>query len=94
MSIVTNKRDVSFLQPRFALVIMQVPSNLILGQIERPAWYLCGCMAAWGAISASTAAVQNFHGLLACRFLLGFLESAFFPGAVVSDVEAFFMLGW
>ncbi|KAF9504527.1 hypothetical protein BS47DRAFT_1374381 [Hydnum rufescens UP504] len=64
-------------------IIMQVPSNLILGQIKRPGWYLCGCMAAWGTISACTGAVQNFHGLLVCRFLLGFFESAFFPGAIV-----------
>lgn len=46
-------------------------------------------MAAWGAISACTAAVQNFGGLLACRFLLGFLESAFFPGAVVSGMKVY-----
>lgn len=59
---------------------MQVPSNLILGRIKRPAWYMCGCMGAWGALSAVTGTTQNFSGLVACRFFLGFLEAAFFPG--------------
>ncbi|KAK3058605.1 hypothetical protein LTR09_000169 [Extremus antarcticus] len=35
----------------------------------------------WGTISACTAAVHSFGGLLACRFFLGLVEAAFFPGA-------------
>lgn len=35
-----------------------------------------------GAVSACTAAVKNFQGLLLCRFFLGFLEAPFFPGAL------------
>lgn len=35
-----------------------------------------------GAVSACTAAVKDFHGLVACRFFLGFLEAPFFPGAL------------
>lgn len=57
---------------------MQVPSNLFLNKIGKPAMYLPGCMVVWGAISAATAATQNFGGLIACRFMLGFVEAAYF----------------
>lgn len=39
-------------------------------------------MAVWGVVSGATAAVQNYKGLLAVRFVLGFCEAPFFPGAV------------
>lgn len=65
-------------------ISMQVHSNVILSRVARPAYYLCGCMAVWGFLSACTAFTHNFTGLLLCRFLLGFVESAFYPGALVS----------
>lgn len=34
-------------------------------------------------VSACTAAVTNFTGLVICRFLLGLLEAPFFPGALL-----------
>lgn len=60
---------------------MQVPSNMVVSKIRLPAVYICAAVAIWGAISACTAAVTSFGGLLACRFMLGFVEAAFFPGA-------------
>ncbi|KAG6001700.1 hypothetical protein E4U21_003902 [Claviceps maximensis] len=60
---------------------LQIPSNLVLTRV-RPSIYLPTCMALWGVVSASTAAVKDFKGLLVCRFLLGFLEAPFFPGAL------------
>lgn len=39
-------------------------------------------MCLWGLVSASTAFVKSFHGLAFTRFLLGFLEAPFFPGAL------------
>lgn len=39
-------------------------------------------MALWGALSALMASVQNFAGLVVCRFFIGFVEAAFFPGAL------------
>jgi MFS family permease len=33
----------------------------------------------WGLVTASTAAVKNYHGLLACRILLGVFEAAMAP---------------
>lgn len=63
-------------------VACQVPSNMVLNAITRPSWYLCGCVAIWGVISACTAATHNAAGAIACRFLLGCAESAFFPGSI------------
>jgi len=62
-------------------VLMQVPSNLLVSKIKYPAVYICSAVCVWGAISACTAAVQSFNGLIAARFFLGFVEAAFFPGA-------------
>lgn len=39
-------------------------------------------MIIWGGISAATAACQTFGGLIACRFFLGFVEAAYFPGCL------------
>ena len=62
-------------------VLMQVPSNLLVSKIRYPAVYICAAVAVWGAISACTAAVNSFGSLVACRFMLGFVEAVFFPGA-------------
>ncbi|KAF7554814.1 hypothetical protein G7Z17_g2669 [Cylindrodendrum hubeiense] len=40
------------------------------------------CMIGWAAISACTATVTSYSGLLACRFFLGFVEAPFYPGAL------------
>ncbi|ORY68702.1 major facilitator superfamily domain-containing protein [Pseudomassariella vexata] len=63
-------------------LLMQIPSNLFLNKIGKPALYLPACMIVWGVISASTAAVKNFGGLIAVRFFLGFVEAAYFPGCL------------
>ncbi|KAJ5085766.1 MFS general substrate transporter [Penicillium argentinense] len=63
-------------------LLMQVPSNMILNKFGKPSIYLPGCMFAWGIISSATAATTNFAGLLACRFFLGFVEAAYFPGCL------------
>ncbi|KIX01122.1 uncharacterized protein Z518_10188 [Rhinocladiella mackenziei CBS 650.93] len=63
-------------------ILMQVPSNIVVGKIQYPAIYICAAMGVWGLISALMAVVQNFGGLLACRFFLGFVEAVFFPGAL------------
>ncbi|KAG2369851.1 MFS general substrate transporter [Suillus spraguei] len=60
-------------------VLMQAPSNIFLDRIRRPSVYLSSCMAIWGAITLFTGV---YHAALILRFLLGFVESAFFPGAV------------
>lgn len=63
-------------------ISMQVPSNLLMNKIGRPSLYLPIAMMIWGVVSASTGIVQNFAGLITVRFILGFVESPFFPGAL------------
>ena|ERR1700761_5926832 len=65
-----------------------VPSNLILNKMGMPAIYLPTVMIIWGIISGSTGAVHSFGGLIACRFFLGFVEAAYFPGVL------FFLSSW
>ncbi|KIM90743.1 hypothetical protein PILCRDRAFT_59096 [Piloderma croceum F 1598] len=60
-------------------ILMQVPSNMFLNYIGKPSIYLPCCMAVWGMISILTG---NFVGALLTRFFLGFVEAAFFPGAL------------
>ncbi|KAH8196116.1 hypothetical protein TruAng_009715 [Truncatella angustata] len=63
-------------------LLMQVPSNMLLNKIGKPSIYLPGCMIVWGTISGATAASTSFGGILAARFLLGFVEAAYFPGCL------------
>ncbi|KAK6223851.1 hypothetical protein QIS74_03795 [Colletotrichum tabaci] len=63
-------------------ILMQVPSNMIVGKIKWPGVYICAGMAAWGVISTLMAVVHNYEGLLMARFFLGFVEAIFFPGAL------------
>ncbi|KAL8287063.1 hypothetical protein RQP46_004069 [Phenoliferia psychrophenolica] len=63
-------------------ILFQVPSNMVVGKVSRPAQYICLGMAVWGVVSAATAAVHNFTGLVICRAVLGVCEAVFFPGAI------------
>ncbi|KAF8076337.1 MFS general substrate transporter [Lyophyllum atratum] len=63
-------------------IIMQVPSNMFLNWIGKPSLYLPFCMIIWGMISVLTGITHNFVGALLTRFFLGFVEAAFFPGAL------------
>ena len=63
-------------------ILMQVPSNMILGRIKWPGIYINVAMAMWGVVSACMAAVHSYSGLLLARFFIGFVEAVFFPGAL------------
>ncbi|KAG0709580.1 MFS general substrate transporter [Suillus ampliporus] len=60
-------------------LLMQAPSNTLLDRMNRPSMYLSSCMAIWGAITLFTG---MYRAALILRFLLGFVEAAFYPGAV------------
>ena len=60
--------------------IMQVPSNLLLNFSGKPSWYIGFWTIAWGLVSALTSLVQTYGQIVACRFILGFVEAPFFPG--------------
>ncbi|KAI0921672.1 hypothetical protein AcW1_004425 [Taiwanofungus camphoratus] len=61
---------------------MQIPSNMILNYMGKPSLHLPICMIIWGVISILTGITKNFVGALLTRFFLGFMEAAFFPGAL------------
>ncbi|KAH8106014.1 MFS general substrate transporter [Cristinia sonorae] len=63
-------------------ILMQIPSNMFLNYIGKPSLYLPVCMMLWGMISCLTGTTTNFVGALLTRFFLGFVEAAFFPGAL------------
>lgn len=69
-------------------LLMQIPSNLFLNKIGKPALYLPTVMIIWGVISTATAGAQSYGGLIAIRFFLGFVEAAYFPGCL------FFLSSW
>lgn len=64
-------------------ILMQVPSNMFINRIPRPSLYISGVMLIWGLISTLTGLVKGFGGMVAIRFLLGFVEAAFLPGALL-----------
>lgn len=59
---------------------MQVPSNALLNFSGRPSWYIGFWVIAWGLVSCLTSQVSNYGDILACRFILGFVEAPFFCG--------------
>lgn len=69
-------------------IIGQIPSNLWMAKMGRPAHILSVGMAIFGILSACSGVTQNFGGIVACRFLLGLFESCYFPGAT------YFMSSW
>lgn len=53
---------------------MQVPSNMLITR-TKPGLYMAGWMFLWAVVSACTAAVKSYGGLVACRFFLGIAEA-------------------
>ncbi|EPQ26602.1 uncharacterized protein PFL1_05923 [Pseudozyma flocculosa PF-1] len=64
-------------------ITLQIPSNILMTKIGRPSIYIPCCVAAWGIVSACTAACKTFHHLIAVRIILGMVEACFFPGALL-----------
>lgn len=67
---------------------MQVPANMFLHWLEKPAILIPCCMVIWGLVSALTGITQNFTQVFLARLLLGFSEAPFFPGIM------FLISGW
>ncbi|GJD01388.1 major facilitator superfamily transporter [Colletotrichum higginsianum] len=55
-------------------VLMQIPSNMLITKIQ-PGLYMSAWMLIWAVVSGCTALVQNYGGLVACRFFLGITEA-------------------
>ncbi|KAF6817216.1 putative vitamin H transporter [Colletotrichum musicola] len=65
----------------FGYLICEVPSNMILSR-SRPSIFLPGIMLVWGALSALMSISNSYGALLGFRFVLGCVESGFFPGVL------------
>lgn len=52
----------------------EVPSNLCLQKI-RPSLWISFLAVAWGTVMTLMGVVQNYAGLVACRFILGAAEA-------------------
>ncbi|KAI5237101.1 hypothetical protein E4T43_08199 [Aureobasidium subglaciale] len=63
-------------------ILTQMPTNIILDKVK-PSVFLPMIMCCWGLVSACSGAVQNYHGMIALRFFLGFVEAPFFPGSLL-----------
>ncbi|KAJ7643674.1 major facilitator superfamily domain-containing protein [Roridomyces roridus] len=55
---------------------------MILNRVTKPSWYIGGCVMAWGLTSLLTGKTHNYSGMLACRFMIGIPEAAFYPGTL------------
>ncbi|KAJ0376902.1 hypothetical protein COL26b_004958 [Colletotrichum chrysophilum] len=62
-------------------ILGQIPSNMVLTRV-RPSWYMGGFMMAWAVVSALTAVVHDYKGLVLTRFFLGVVEAPYYPGAL------------
>ena len=66
----------------FGYFLFEVPSNVMLQKIGARRW-IGPIMIAWGLISSATMFVQGASSFFALRFLLGVVESGFFPGVIL-----------
>ncbi|KAK3646259.1 hypothetical protein LTR56_008610 [Elasticomyces elasticus] len=64
----------------FPYAILEVPSNIIL-KLMRPSLWIAIMMVSWGIVMTLQGIVQNYHGLVATRVMLGFAECGLFPAA-------------
>ncbi|KAG0140955.1 hypothetical protein CROQUDRAFT_725900 [Cronartium quercuum f. sp. fusiforme G11] len=62
-------------------LLTEVPSNMILSKM-RPSRFLPIITFCWGLVVTCFAAIKNKSDLVGVRFILGFVESGFFPGVL------------
>jgi D-galactonate transporter len=62
--------------------IFEIPANMILQRLGARLW-LGPIMILWGAVAACTMFVRSATGFYVLRFVLGIVESGFFPGVVL-----------
>lgn len=62
-------------------ILAEIPSNMMMPQL-RPSIFLSLLTFSWGLVAACFSLVQTKQALISLRFLLGLIESGFFPGLV------------
>lgn len=58
------------------------PSNTLLLKIFRPSRWMFLLTFFWGAAACSSAAAQNFSGMMGARFTIGAAEAGFYPAVL------------
>jgi D-galactonate transporter len=66
----------------FGYFLLEVPANMMLRRLGARRW-LGPIMIAWGLVSAGMMFVRGTTSFYALRFLLGMVESGFFPGVML-----------
>ncbi|SPN96651.1 related to nicotinamide mononucleotide permease [Cephalotrichum gorgonifer] len=61
-------------------IIFEIPSNILLKRFKPHVWLSIN-MFLFGFVTMMQGLVQNYAGLVACRFFLGVFETGMFPGA-------------
>ncbi|CAH7665799.1 major facilitator superfamily domain-containing protein [Phakopsora pachyrhizi] len=79
LGLTSTQYSVSLLIFAIGYLLAEIPSNMVLTRI-RPSIYLPMMTMAWGFVAAMISLVNSASGLIAARFVLGFVESGFFPG--------------
>jgi MFS family permease len=62
--------------------LFEVPANMVLQRLGARLW-LGPIMIVWGLVSASTMFVKSAASFYTLRFVLGIVESGFFPGVIL-----------
>ncbi|KAH0438404.1 alternative sulfate transporter [Colletotrichum camelliae] len=65
-----------------AIVIFEIPSNMILSRLGAPLWLTIECLA-WGLVATFQAFITNKASFFATRFLLGTFEAGYLAGSLV-----------
>ncbi|KAF2811329.1 MFS general substrate transporter [Mytilinidion resinicola] len=86
----TLEKDLHLVGNQFSLLLilfyvpyglMNVPFTLLSKRFN-PAVVIPSVMSIWGIMAMASAGTKNFGGILACRILMGCVESAFLPCAI------------
>ncbi|KAH7324949.1 major facilitator superfamily domain-containing protein [Stachybotrys elegans] len=80
LNLVGNMYNVALVIFFVPYCLFEIPSNMLLKRFKPHVW-LSVNMFAFGLVTLLMGFVQNYSGLLACRFFLGVFETGMFPGA-------------
>ncbi|EGG11926.1 uncharacterized protein MELLADRAFT_115045 [Melampsora larici-populina 98AG31] len=62
-------------------LLAEIPSNMLLTRV-RPSLFIPLITFSWGLVATLLSVVKTKEGLIGVRFVLGFVESGFFPGVI------------
>ena len=65
-----------------AIVIFEIPSNMVLSKVGAPVWLTIECFS-WGMVATFQAFINNKASFYATRFLVGLFEAGYLAGSLV-----------